>query len=79
MKNGKIIDSDGTTKWYKDDELHREDGPAYENHEMRIKAWFLNGVQYKEEEFNQWIAKKQFNEKLENKLEEKPTNRKMKI
>ncbi len=28
MKNGKRTSSDGTQMWYKDDKLHREDGPA---------------------------------------------------
>ena len=42
MKNGLIIEDDGTTGWYKDDKLHREDGPAvvYSNGD---KVWALNG------------------------------------
>lgn len=79
MKNGKIVDSEGTTKWYKDDKLHDEDDPAYENHEMRIKAWFLNGIQYKEEEFKEWVAKNNLMKKLENNLAEKSTEKKVKI
>lgn len=79
MKNGKHVKSDGTIEWYKDDLLHREDGPAYQNYEMRIKAWFLNGVQHNQEEFNEWLAKKELNDKLINNLEEKPVVKKNKI
>jgi len=28
MRNGKIIDEYGSIGYYKDDKLHREDGPA---------------------------------------------------
>lgn len=28
MKNGLIVDDNGTQKWYKNDYLHRENGPA---------------------------------------------------
>lgn len=43
-KNGLIIDRFGTHRYYKDDELHREDGPAVFNvpsdgHE----EWYFNG------------------------------------
>ena len=41
MKNGLIIDKYGQS-WYKNDLLHREDGPAEEwNH--GTKAWYING------------------------------------
>jgi hypothetical protein len=36
-KNGKIIDKNGNSFWYKDNVLHREDGPACE---------FANGAKY---------------------------------
>ena len=50
-KNGLIEYSNGTKAWYKEDNLHREDGPAieYTNGDNR---WFLNGKQLSEEEFN---------------------------
>lgn len=43
IKNGLIVDSHGNKSWWKDDVLHREDGPAVEwvnGH----KSWWLNGV-----------------------------------
>ena len=36
------IYSDGVTKWYRDGEYPREDGPAVEVSD-RYKAWYLNG------------------------------------
>lgn len=47
----------GTKLWYKNCQLHREDGPAIEWHDGD-KDWFINGVQLSEEEFNQWLANK---------------------
>ena len=38
-------------EWWFKNQLHREDGPAIE-FEDGTKAWFLNGVEYTEEEFN---------------------------
>jgi len=29
MKNGMIVDTDGTKRHFKNGELHREDGPAH--------------------------------------------------
>jgi hypothetical protein len=37
--------------WYLNGELHREDGPAIER-ANGTKAWYLNGKQLTEEEFN---------------------------
>jgi hypothetical protein len=42
MKNGLIIDKYGTCRYYKDDLLHREDGPAIE-YADGSKWWCLNG------------------------------------
>jgi len=41
MKNGLIIDKIGDKRWYKDDLLHREDGPAIEL-TIGFKGWILN-------------------------------------
>jgi len=48
MKNGLIVDEDGTEKYYKDNKLHREDGPAviYKN---GTEEWWLNNVEYPED------------------------------
>ena len=41
-KNGLIIDSYGTKRWYLNDKLHRIDGPAVE-YEDGSKEWWING------------------------------------
>lgn len=43
MKNGLEIDSKGNKSWWKDDVLHREDGPAVE-WVNGYKSWWLNGI-----------------------------------
>ena len=40
MKNGLIIDADGTKYWYLEGKLHRVDGPAIE-YANGSKQWFL--------------------------------------
>jgi len=42
MKNGLNIEEDGTKRYYLNDELHREDGPACE-HSNGIKSYWKNG------------------------------------
>ena len=41
MKNGRYVEY-GNVCWYKDDRLHREDGPAFES-PNGYKAWHANG------------------------------------
>ena len=41
MKNGKVIDEDGTIYYYKDGKYHREDGPAFIDPDG-TKAWYVN-------------------------------------
>jgi hypothetical protein len=48
MKNGLIIEDDGTKCWYVDDQLHREDGPALEK-PKNYRAWFKNGKLHRED------------------------------
>jgi hypothetical protein len=43
MKNELEIDSLGNKRYYKNDEYHREDGPAVE-HTDGFKAYWLNGI-----------------------------------
>ena len=38
-------DESGTKRWYLNDKLHREDGPAIE-HVDGYKSWHLNGKPY---------------------------------
>ena len=68
----------GTKMWYLNGKLHREDGPAIEWHTIGSE-WWIDGEKITEEEFNQWLAKKQLNEKLHSTLEEKPEVKKVKI
>ena len=46
MKQGLIIDYVGTKRWYNDDLLHREDGPALE-YTDGSKQWFINGENHR--------------------------------
>jgi len=48
MKNGSLKDNFGNEYWYKNDMLHREDGPAYEfNNGARY--WFKNNKFHRED------------------------------
>jgi hypothetical protein len=48
MKQGLIIDKDGTKSWFLNGELHREDGPAIE-YKNGSKAWYINGKLHRED------------------------------
>ena len=48
MKNGKEIDIQGTIRYYKDDEFHREDGPAVEWSDG-TKYWYMNDRLHRED------------------------------
>ena len=48
MKNGLIIDEDGTKEWWLNGEHHREDGPACE-WASGNKEWYLNGQRHRED------------------------------
>ena len=73
-----VIIPDGYDQWWLNGQQHREDGPAveYANGDME---WYLKGIEYTEEQFNQWLAKKELNERLHQTLEEKPSLKKPKI
>ena len=47
MKNGLIVEKDGNKYWYKDDKLHREDGPAIEWADGS-KFWYKDGACHRE-------------------------------
>jgi hypothetical protein len=49
------VDTNGDKFWYKNGELHREDGPAVEYYDG-TKKWYLNGFNYTEEEFLKKIS-----------------------
>lgn len=46
--NGKVTDSFGTIRWYKDGELHRDDGPAVDRYDG-VKIWYINGKPHRED------------------------------
>jgi hypothetical protein len=48
MKNGKIEYENGITKWYRNDMLHRDDGPAV-TYADGYKAWYQNGKRHRED------------------------------
>ena len=48
VKNGRYVDALGTVRWYKDGQLHREDGPSVEWNDGS-KSWYLNGTLHRED------------------------------
>jgi len=48
MRNGRIIDSNGTVLWYLNYQRHREDGPAVERADGSC-VWYLNGRLHRED------------------------------
>jgi len=48
MKNGLVIDKDGTKIWYLNGDFHRVDGPAIEFADGS-KLWYLNGKPHRED------------------------------
>ena len=47
MKNGLIIYDNHTKHWYKDDLLHREEGPAVEDIAENYRAWYWEGKRHR--------------------------------
>ena len=47
MMNGKIVQDD-SVKWYRNDQLHREDGPAVE-WANGARWWFIHGREHRED------------------------------
>ena len=45
MKNEFVVDAEGAERWYRDDKLPREDGPAVE-YEGGAKKWCLYGKSF---------------------------------
>lgn len=46
MRNGPHLDHDGVVLWYKDDRLHREEGPAVE-YPSGTKCWYRHGRRHR--------------------------------
>ena len=62
-KDGLNIDSNGTKRWYLNNQLHRTDGPAIEYYNG-YKYWYINGVGLSEKEYLRLIRKKKLIEIL---------------
>jgi len=77
------VSEDGTKKWYLNDKLHREDGPALE-FTNGVKEWWQNGELYREngpsiewpDGFKEWftngerLTEKEFNKAMNEKGKE---------
>ena len=58
MKTYKVtVDDYGKQQWYRNNKLHREDGPAiiYSDGE---KKWYLEGKDYREEDYHAKLRKR---------------------
>ena len=53
--------------WYKEGRLHREDGPAIIGDGGRLE-WWINGLKLTEEQYANFLDKKNLNEKLHTNL-----------
>lgn len=64
------IDILNNKHWFIDGKLHREDGPAIErgNISSRSNRWFIQGIEYTEEEFEIYLENKKLNETLNKEL-----------
>ncbi len=57
MKNGIVTYPENTT-YFKNNKIHREDGPAFE-FGNGYKEWWIDGEKITEDEFNQLLQNKQ--------------------
>ena len=44
-----VVHEDGDTIWYKDDKIHRDNGPAYISPRIGYKGWYKNGKRHRED------------------------------
>ena len=58
---------------------HCESGPAVVWEKTGLKEWWLYGSKVSEKVFNQWLDKKNLNEKLHSTLEKKSAVKRVKI
>ena len=73
-----IDDANGSKQWWKKGKRHRIDGPAVE-WPNGSKEWFLNGIEYTEKEFQQWLDNKHLNERIQTPPKRKITQKRAKI
>ena len=73
-RNGEpaIITFNEEYMWYQHGLLHREDGPAYVWKFIfgDVQQWYLNGIEYSEEDFYEYLKKKKISEQLESELKD---------
>ena len=62
---GSLIDRDNDIAWVKNGKWHREDGPAIEM-ASGYKCWYLNGVEYSEQEWKIAVRKIKLERVLKN-------------
>lgn len=69
-----------TIRHYRNGLLHRENGPAIQAKTPSGRdEWWVEGTKLTEQEFNQWLDKKNLNEKLQAALPHRPITRRGKI
>jgi len=56
MRNGLVISSFGTKSWFKNDNYHREEGPAIE-YASGQKEYYLEGKRLTESQFENYRLK----------------------
>lgn len=60
MKQGLHINQWGTSVWYLNGDLHREDGPAIITKDG-YQEWWINGQRYTQQEFQNYLIKQNLN------------------
>ena len=73
-----MIGLNGYSEWWFEGKKHIEDGPALD-WKWCDKEWFIHGIEYTEEEFNQYLENKKLNQSLNADLDNKVIKPKMKI
>ena len=43
----------GDRNWYQNNQLHRIDGPAYENPNNGAMTWYIKSIEYTENEYKE--------------------------
>ena len=75
--SGRYVLEDKTIMYFKEGLAHNENGPAIEGEDF--KEWWINGKKLTEQEFKEYIVKKNLHEKLQSNLEPKNKEKMKKI
>ena len=73
-----FIHYSGEEQWWFEGKAHREDGPAI-IWSTGEKEWWIHGIKYTEEEFSNYLEKKELNNALNLDLHEKNNKTKIKL